>query len=282
MDFQITNSGKIFFHSLKPQGTIGEIKNPNELGLLSNVDLNYGVVCGNFCIAPNASILKKPLMTYQALISTDTIICLGSSIVPLLPECFDSLVWDGEMLNMEILEPEEAGDYVFRVYQNQSVYTDTISIQIFNDEIVNIDTSICESERFTIDGTDINQSGIYFDSLVSIFGCDSVIRYEVNIRSCPSTLSEAIYTPTIFSPNGDGINDEWGVFVNPNSEYQFLSIHVFNRWGNLVFNSSDSNERWDGKLNGQLSISGTYVFVVRLLSSDNKELTYFGDVTSIN
>ncbi len=185
MDFQITNSGKIFFHSLKPQGTIGEIKNPNELGLLSNVDLNYGVVCGNFCIAPNASILKKPLMTYQALISTDTIICLGSSIVPLLPECFDSLVWDGEMLNMEILEPEEAGDYVFRVYQNQSVYTDTISIQIFNDEIVNIDTSICESERFTIDGTDINQSGIYFDSLVSIFGCDSVIRYEVNIRSCP-------------------------------------------------------------------------------------------------
>lgn len=73
---------------------------------------------------------------------------------------------------------------------------------------------------------------------VSAFGCKDTFRLEVKNEF----LSEII-PYNVFTPNGDGDND----FFNPSIEgHEEYSIKIFNRWGELVFESEDSEVDWDG------------------------------------
>lgn len=73
-------------------------------------------------------------------------------------------------------------------------------------------------------------------------------------------LFEQPYTvPTVFSPNGDGINDLLQII---GLELDDFHIKIYNRWGNLVYELNNWGEVWDGRnLNGNQSPSGIYVWV---------------------
>lgn len=64
--------------------------------------------------------------------------------------------------------------------------------------------------------------------------------------------------PNAFTPNGDGLNDEFGI-LSP-STLPVFDFYVFNRWGQMIFSTNDQNETWDGKYNGKLSQQGVYVW----------------------
>lgn len=83
------------------------------------------------------------------------------------------------------------------------------------------------------------------------------------------TITEGILVPNVFTPNGDGINDE---FTLPNSGMSEYHIQIFDRWGVMVFESQDSQFHWNGYANngdGKLCTSGTYYFVLRARSYVN-------------
>jgi len=69
--------------------------------------------------------------------------------------------------------------------------------------------------------------------------------------------------PNAFTPNNDGENDDFKGkgYIQAISDY---SMNIFNRWGQLVFESSDPNIGWNGLLNntGQASPQGVYVYKV--------------------
>lgn len=74
--------------------------------------------------------------------------------------------------------------------------------------------------------------------------------------------------PNAFSPNNDGINDNWEI---PNIEtYPDCRVLIFNRWGNQVFSSDGYTEPWDGTDNGNPLPSGTYYYTIQL--SNEREL----------
>lgn len=66
--------------------------------------------------------------------------------------------------------------------------------------------------------------------------------------------------PNIFSPNGDGIHDRWG--IEHLNTYPGATIDVYNRYGQLVFHSVGYNTQWDGKANGKDVPVGTYYYVI--------------------
>ena len=86
------------------------------------------------------------------------------------------------------------------------------------------------------------------------FGClDSVSRLV--------EISEDVLLPNVFSPNGDGLNDELEVL---SSGLNALTLSIFDRWGNLVFESSQLKLFWDGRnANGQRMPTGTYFAVLK-------------------
>ncbi|PLX12335.1 MAG: hypothetical protein C0598_06190 [Marinilabiliales bacterium] len=72
--------------------------------------------------------------------------------------------------------------------------------------------------------------------------------------------------PNAFSPNGDELNDNFGVFSSGN--LAFFEMNIFDRWGQLIFSTNDQNEKWDGKINGKSAPVGVYVYKVNYQFKD--------------
>ncbi len=120
--------------------------------------------------------------------------------------------------------------------------------------------------------------GAYFvmvtDSL-SCTGSDTVL-----FRKC----SQNLYVPTAFSPNGDNLNDQF-ILLGNIDEMSSFSMRVFNRWGELIFESNDIQKGWDGFQNGKSCPQDTYTWIVNYQvsssSPDAKPVTLKGTVTLI-
>ena len=74
-------------------------------------------------------------------------------------------------------------------------------------------------------------------------------------------IEGSLFVPNTFTPDGDGINDMFFAIATEVSEFELL---IFNRWGELIWESSDHRIGWDGRYKGTLSQIGTYVWKVRM------------------
>jgi gliding motility-associated-like protein len=74
--------------------------------------------------------------------------------------------------------------------------------------------------------------------------------------------------PNSFSPNGDGVNDKFFAIAN---QVEFIEMQIFNRWGQLVFQSNDINSKWDGRFKDTIEL-GLYVYWIRYAGCE-EELT---------
>ncbi len=90
-------------------------------------------------------------------------------------------------------------------------------------------------------------------------------------------ISESyLKVPNVFTPNGDGQNDEFRVAFRSLREFH---IWVYNRWGKLVYESTDPAKGWDGNINGRPAAEGAYYYVVRALGTDaDKNAEYMSKI----
>ena len=66
--------------------------------------------------------------------------------------------------------------------------------------------------------------------------------------------------PNVFSPNGDGINDQWVIqFLD---SYPGCTVEIFNRYGQKVYQSTGYSKPWDGMINGNPLPIGTYYWII--------------------
>jgi gliding motility-associated-like protein len=130
-------------------------------------------------------------------------------------------------------------------------------------------TPLDAGENFTTyswqDGTTgrymaIPSEGIYWVRVTDSLGCtasDSVL-----VKSCAGN----VYVPDAFTPNGDGLNDIFRVFADPD-EIATFSMMIFNRWGEQVFGSDNVLTGWDGIKQGQYCPADTYVWKIQYKST---------------
>jgi len=119
--------------------------------------------------------------------------------------------------------------------------------------------------------------------IVASVGAYSVTVSDAN--GCTGTASTTVryydpYTlsmPTAFSPNNDGINDEWYVGVPADAG---VSYAVYNRWGQVVFDTADANVPiWNGKRHGIPCEQGVYVVVARVAFADGEQVLRRSTIT---
>ncbi|MEO8066288.1 MAG: choice-of-anchor L domain-containing protein [Flavobacteriales bacterium] len=87
-----------------------------------------------------------------------------------------------------------------------------------------------------------------------------------------------VYVPNSFTPDGDGINDGFAPIGHDLSDYEF---NVFDRWGQVIFASTDPNEVWDGKVSGAEPKQDVYVWKLRTKGRRFGPVEYLGSVTLI-
>jgi gliding motility-associated-like protein len=93
-----------------------------------------------------------------------------------------------------------------------------------------------------------------------------------------------VVLPNAFSPNGDGLNDTWGIKVFGIVKLSYLRI--FNRWGQVVFERSnfyanDPASGWDGLLKGNKLPSDVYTFIIEVICDNNDLVSQAGNVTLV-
>ena len=135
---------------------------------------------------------------------------------------------------------------------------------------------------------------IYQDSKLIVTRQDKDIRYSfaepgryritasVNNAACMSDSAEMLVNisesylavPNVFTPNGDGKNDEFRVAYRSLREFH---CWIYNRWGKLVYEWTDPAKGWDGTINGRPAAEGAYFYVIRALGTDAaKNASYIG------
>ena len=104
------------------------------------------------------------------------------------------------------------------------------------------------------------------------FGFDTV-----NVRVFKT--GPEIFVPTAFTPNGDALNDILKAI--PVGIREFLFFRVYNRWGRLVFGTTDAGKGWDGRIEGKPQAAQTFVWHAAGVSFDDRPIQRSGTVTLI-
>ena len=86
------------------------------------------------------------------------------------------------------------------------------------------------------------------------------------------------YIPSAFTPNGDGVNDTFGI---QGESINAFSIEIYNRWGQLVYQSQDATETWDGRYKGITAPQGAYVYKLTASSVTGRTSVKNGTVNLI-
>ena len=91
--------------------------------------------------------------------------------------------------------------------------------------------------------------------------------------------ASSLRCPNAFSPNGDGVNDEWRVSY---SSIVSFECHIFDRYGHRMATLSDPSQGWDGKYNGKAVPTGAYYYVIKAKGADGKAYDLSGDINIVN
>ncbi len=176
---------------------------------------------------------------------------------------------------------DTSGTHWVAVTKGGCTATDSIGLTIIdiNQDLGN-DTTLCFEEpgKYITLNVDLSSGGTALwstgSTAASIQASDSGL-YWVQITNKECVGADSIYLhrqycdcpmlfPTAFSPNSDGVNDQFKPALSaacPVSEYK---MQVYNRWGQMLFVSYRADEGWDGSYNGQPADVGTYYYQVQM------------------
>ncbi len=104
------------------------------------------------------------------------------------------------------------------------------------------------------------ESATYYVEITDLFGCTATDSIRINVVD-PASLECTAFLPNAFTPNYDGLNDFFGI-DNPYALTDFISLEIFDRWGNRLFFTTDPFIRWNGTFRGVEVNPGVYLYKV--------------------
>lgn len=103
------------------------------------------------------------------------------------------------------------------------------------------------------------------------FGCRDTIPYQVKVESVYT-----FYIPSSFTPDADGHNE---FFYGKGESYTEYNMYIYDRWGELIFESADDQYPWNGTYKGKQVQQGTYIYRFHIIDWKGHDHKYEGTVT---
>jgi gliding motility-associated-like protein len=228
-------------------------------------------------------------------ITGGAVICKDQSLILDAGSGFVSYVWqDGTRARS--FNVTDTGFYRVQVIDaHQCVAADSIYIQQFAESpahFLPMDTIVCSylgaliqpnndflqyswSTGETGKSIQVKTAGEYILNVIDQQGCRGSDSIRIALKDCEALL----VFPNAFTPNHDGHNDIFRLkYPGHATDY---NLQIFNRWGQKIFETSDTSFGWDGKLNDQLQPEGNYVWIVRYTDNSGKKQNMQGSVVLI-
>jgi gliding motility-associated-like protein len=255
---------------------------------------NYVLTTTHVCGIQKDSLTVREVPLPRIQLVEDTLLCTGTSIRfdVTLPGKNRYLWQDGsEGPVYTVFMP---GNYSVMVTDsNHCMDHGTIAVDELQPPVIDWpeDTTVCNGNTITLeavnqassylwqDGTNLSghpvqQSGNYSVQVTNVCG-----SAEASIRVIFSECSSFLDVPSAFSPNDDGLND---VLFAVGRNVDQVNFVIFDRWGQIVFETNTLSMGWNGKLRGRDLEPGVFVYSVRARSvGDGRTLSKQGNITLI-
>ncbi|MBK7182896.1 MAG: gliding motility-associated C-terminal domain-containing protein [Bacteroidetes bacterium] len=250
---------------------------------VSNVSINASFCSGNTYTLPSGAVVSSAGTYVSNLVNAagcDSIVTVTLSVNNAISTTINSGICPGSSYVLpDGIVVSNPGTYTTILNAANGCDSTIISNLSFQTTVTIAENVVlCSGDKYLLPGGDlIFDAGIYTDTVLTAFGCDSIIITTVAIEPLNGVFAEV---PNVFTPNDDGKND---FFVVGNSGYcvESYSILVYNRWGQKVFESTNIDESWDGRISGNIAAAGTYFYIIVSKNNNNSENKKTGFVTVI-
>ncbi len=203
-------------------------------------------------------------------LGNDTSICQGTEIILNAGNTGSNYLWNNG-LNSQTINVQNSGLYWVEVNNNNCYGSDTINVNTIPNPIIYLgnDTIMCPGELIVLragtgfsqylwsDGSNLNHLNVYNQGTYSVIVYNGLCSAtdEIFIDECSSEIS----VPNVFTPNGDGINE---YFAPTCTNIDKITLYIYNRWGNQLYNGSGISASWDGKYKDKLCPDGVYYYLI--------------------
>lgn len=231
-------------------------------------------------------------------IGEDTAICNGESVILNATAGLDKYFWlrGSNILGTAdsiVVAPSNTTDYhVYVENKGGCPDRDTITVAVEDQILVNEVDSLCKGHTLELNA---NRSGIGYlwntGDTSQIISVDDTGLYSVQlfdpIKACVDekkvnvfyTVCGSVFEiPNAFTPNNDGLNDRFEIL---GENFVLLYFRIYNRWGELIFESNDKSLGWDGTYKGEDAQGGVYTWVIQFTDELDNAYLKSGNVTLI-
>ncbi len=212
-------------------------------------------------------------------LGSDTTLCSRPELLldATVPDA-ESYYWQDGAAGSSYTAREE-GHYWVEVRKSGCVFVDAVNLDFIRvKQDLGEDLSVCRGEAIELKVSALTPDGGTVLWSTGSSQADLYIRdtgtYWITVTQPPCTGSDTIRVlpelcdcyiqiPNAFSPNGDGLNDVFQPVIEPDCLVRGFQLQVFNRWGQLIYQSPVSSgvaSGWDGRHKGQPADAGTYIY----------------------
>lgn len=180
------------------------------------------------------------------------------------------------------------------------IYIDDVSLYdmgLYVPSSAKNDTLICNGTELTLSNNPIKDSSLVVwnpPTALSCTNCPNPIAtpttstlYYINKNICGASSKDSVmvmvndcddteyFVPNVFTPNYDDVNDTWGVKFSNTKYIKNFQMHIYDRWGLLVYSTNPDintpNSKWDGHTSAGIECSaGVYFYVIRFDKNEER------------
>lgn len=224
----------------------------------------------------------------------DTMLCAGEALLLNAYTQNASYLWqDGQ--TQPAITIDTPGRYHVTVTRNACSRQDSVTVgsRFSYLTIQETDTMLCEGKRITLHAKASPGTSFLWNTgdMGAEITVDQQGPYILTGFSLCGTLSDSIrivteqcdcrpWIPTAFSPNADGLNDIFQIQITCNT-FRNYWLTIYNRFGQIVFESRNYTKGWDGLLHGNPADLGTYFYRLSFDNQDGSDFYTKGDIMLI-
>lgn len=255
----------------------------------------YSLTVSNGICSDTTSVLVNVAQPPVAMASNDTAVCIGQNIT-LTASGGTAYTWNtGASSSSVFITPLNSGIYTVTVSNNPCYDIEGINVVVNQPPIATVvivqgvSTSLSASggisyswspagglSCITCSSPTANntQTTIYCVVVTDINNCTDTACILVT----KDTACGRIFVPNAFSPNGDGQNDFLQLYY---SCIKTIMFRIYDRWGEIIFETNDPSQKWDGSCNGKQMNTGVFVYSLNAVFADDEEIIKHGNITLI-
>ena len=237
------------------------------------------------------------LFEVEDLIYSDTSLCPGAVFIPNRYE-LKGLKTMINGVEIDSFMADEEGNFEVEYILDDCGIIGTSMIEVKRcadcSQQINPSYTICADSILSLDG--LLPVGVFFrdqmDEILTEFSNRQAGTYQLFISSDDCSITGTanievsdcttcdLYVPNVFTPNDDGTNDYFRAFHS--CDLESFEMTLVNRWGDIIFKSSDINIGWDGNYKSTQADIGIYIYMIKYKQNGHPALIIKGDVTLLS